>query len=296
MATKTVQDSSLTAVADAIRAKTGKSASMEFPTEFVSEIGSISGGGGNDDILITGQMGNNSYTFPQTSLGGCFALSKGAFSLTMPNLTTITAQYAVQRSEIVHFSAPNLLTSATYAFLACPSLATVDAQRLQQVASYMFQQCSALTKAFFPYSQINDASFENCTSLTTAVFGSINTQWKQCYGCTSLTAAEIGTATRLTNTFQNCSNLATVVLRQSTSVPPLYSMDVFANTPFKSGGAGGTIYIPKALYDHLGDGTSLDYKAATNWSTYEGYGTITWAQIEGSQYETHYADGTVIPT
>lgn len=46
MATKTVQDASLTAVADAIRAKTGKSASMEFPDEFVSEIGSISGGGG----------------------------------------------------------------------------------------------------------------------------------------------------------------------------------------------------------------------------------------------------------
>lgn len=45
MATKTVQDSSLTAVADAIRAKTGKSASMEFPDEFVSEIGSISGSG-----------------------------------------------------------------------------------------------------------------------------------------------------------------------------------------------------------------------------------------------------------
>lgn len=48
MATKTVQDSSLTAVANAIRAKTGKSASMEFPGEFVSEIGSISGGGGGD--------------------------------------------------------------------------------------------------------------------------------------------------------------------------------------------------------------------------------------------------------
>ena len=33
-------------VADAIREKTGRSAKLEFPTEFVSEIGSISGGGG----------------------------------------------------------------------------------------------------------------------------------------------------------------------------------------------------------------------------------------------------------
>lgn len=50
-------------------------------------------------------------------------------------------------------------------------------------------------------------------------------------------------------------------------------------------GTGGTIYIPKALYDHLGDGSDFDYKAATNWSTYDSYGTITWAQIEGSEYE-----------
>ena len=39
-------DADLTSVADAIRAKTGKSASMQFPGEFVSEIGSISGGVG----------------------------------------------------------------------------------------------------------------------------------------------------------------------------------------------------------------------------------------------------------
>lgn len=54
---------------------------------------------------------------------------------------------------------------------------------------------------------------------------------------------------------------------------------------FASGGTGGTIYIPKSLYDHLGDGSEYDYKAATNWSTIDSYGTITWAQIEGSEYE-----------
>lgn len=254
------------------------------------------GGGGNDDVLITGQMGNNSYTFPQTSLGGCFAFSKGAFDLTMPNLTSITVDYALQKSEIKSFSAPNLLTAQKWAFMQCTHLETVDAQNMQTVGQYMFQGCSALTKVFFPNSTINDNAFENCTSLLTAVFGNITTAWKQCANCTTLTACDIGTATRLTNTFEGCSNLGTVILRQATSIIPMNNLDVFKNTPFKSGGSGGTIYIPKALYDHLGDGTSLDYKAATNWSTYEGYGTITWAKIEGSQYATHYADGTVIPT
>lgn len=39
-------ESDLTSVADAIRTKTGRFADLQFPTEFVSEIGSISGGGG----------------------------------------------------------------------------------------------------------------------------------------------------------------------------------------------------------------------------------------------------------
>lgn len=47
MATKTVQDSSLTLVADAIRAKGGTSAQLEFPTDFVSAIGAIPTGGGS---------------------------------------------------------------------------------------------------------------------------------------------------------------------------------------------------------------------------------------------------------
>lgn len=48
MASYVVSDTSLTAVADAIREKTGKSAQITFPTGFVSEIGDISGGGGYD--------------------------------------------------------------------------------------------------------------------------------------------------------------------------------------------------------------------------------------------------------
>ena len=85
----------------------------------------------------------------------------------------------------------------------------------------------------------------------------------------------------------------TLILRSQTLVQ-IGGMDTFANTPFYSGKAGGTIYIPKMLYDHLGDGSAQDYKAATNWATYDGYGTITWAPIEGSIYETQYTDGTPI--
>lgn len=91
----------------------------------------------------------------------------------------------------------------------------------------------------------------------------------------------------------SCPKLKTVILRHSTVIT-VNNANLVTGTPFANGNSGGTIYIPKALYDHLGDGTSSDYKSATNWSTIDGYGTITWAAIEGSQYETAYADGTPI--
>lgn len=89
-------------------------------------------------------------------------------------------------------------------------------------------------------------------------------------------------------------NLKHLVLRRDSAVV-VTSASAMNQSSMKSGGSGCTVYIPKALYDHLGDGTSLDYKANSTWATYDGYGTITWAKIEGSIYETQYADGTPIP-
>ena len=90
------------------------------------------------------------------------------------------------------------------------------------------------------------------------------------------------------------SQPANLLILRSSTVVTIASGSNAVPTPFKSGGTGGTIYIPKALYDHLGDGSSLDYKANARWVTIDGYGTITWAKIEGSIYETQYADGTPI--
>ena len=145
-----------------------------------------------------------------------------------------------------------------------------------QLGANAFQSCTNLQLACFPLA----------TSVYTAVFN----------GCSKLEIVELGDANFLRQSaFAGCTKLETLILR-GTTVAPLSNVNNFGNTPFASGKSGGTIYIPKVLYDHLGDGSSLDYKAATNWSTVDGYGTITWAQIEGSIYETQYADGTPIPT
>lgn len=160
------------------------------------------------------------------------------------------------------------------------------------ITSYdgMCSNCSGL-KSFKVYgSMINlgTSVFSSCSNLelveipylTGSVYASVFSSDSK------LATVDLGNISGFirTNSFQNCTVLKTIVLR-STSIVTLSNINNFTGTPFNTGGSGGTIYIPKSLYDHLGDGTSSDYQAATNWSTIHGYGTITWAKIEGSVWE-----------
>lgn len=104
--------------------------------------------------------------------------------------------------------------------------------------------------------------------------------------CSNLTVVELGQAELFRNyIFRDCTKLETLILR-GTSVCSLSSTTSFDNTPFASGKTGGTLYVPQALIS--------DYQDATNWSTILGYANNQILPIEGSQYETHHADGTVI--
>lgn len=157
---------------------------------------------------------------------------------------------------------------------------------------------SGLTSVHLHTATINGYSaFRNCQSLTTFVGERLilgSSIYYLLYDCKNLLVFDADINELRAEALGNCTKLQTIILRKSDALTPLLQTGVFNNTPFKNGGTGGTIYIPKVLYDHLGDGTSLDYKAASNWSTVDGYGTITWAKIEGSIYETQYADGTPI--
>lgn len=187
---------------------------------------------------------------------------------------------AVARSilnrTITSFEDEQLLEIGQYAFSNCTSLVSFKCHNVKKVYMYAFSACLALQSIALPNvtSPVGMNAFQSCSNLETIDLGP--------------------SANIAQGMFSADSKLTTIILR-STTITPL-GVSVFTATPFASGKAGGTIYIPKVLYDHLGDGTSLDYKSATNWSTVDGYGTITWAQIEGSYYETHYGDDTLIPT
>lgn len=235
---------------------------------------SVSGGGG-DTTWVTGVF-NGDLTYTETLLGSAFSNATGDFTLTMPNLITIRDGYAFENATgLKAFHAP-----------VCTS----------SISQYSFRG-SYIETIFIPDAQLTTRAMSGASKLVTAVIkGFANNSYLEFENVPLLKTVDMLSNTyRCDNAWQtNCGNFDTLILRDDSQLLVMANATGLNGSKFKSGGAGGTIYIPETLYNHLGDGTSLDYKNATNWSTYDGYGTITWAAIEGSQYENYYADGTPI--
>ena len=226
-----------------------------------------------DGVMTTGTAISGEYTAPDW------------FDFTKPTGDIVTDAIEIW---------PNALYKRTGAITVTATIATY-------VGDSAFQLNTGITKIFGKRIRGSGANtFSGATNLEYVVFGDGLVAYSGSFsGCSKLKAVDFGGSPTTaqgflrTNIFNGARVFDTLVLRGDT-VWPLSYINVFSNTPFADGGAGGTIYIKKVLYDHLGDGSALDYKSATNWSTVDGYGTITWAQIEGSQYENYYADGTPI--
>lgn len=241
------------------------------------------------DRSIT-EIKSNVKTVGQYAFYGCTKLTSAEF----PNATSIGqyAFYGCSKLESAEF--PNTTSIGEYAFYGCTALENMDFLNVTTISGWSFMNCKAIKSVHFPRAKLVGYGFSSCTSLQNAVIGNLNGESGSFDGCSNLTTVDIVISGRTgVNAFNNCSALISIIIRPN-AVQELRNISAFTGTPFASGGTGGTIYIPKALYDHLGDGTSSDYKAAANWSTIDGYGTITWAQIEGSQYENYYADRTLI--
>lgn len=248
-------------------------------------------------------------------------------SVNLPVVTTLGNNSFQNCENLVTVNIPNISTLGTYSFANCKKLENLDISNITTIPNYCFHGASIKGIITNPII-LNDSGFRDCrnwwitifpnlttingtfamagiikegttgtNTVNTLVFpaltslgGRSNFSYNQ-----GLVAIDFNNLTQLRNeTFYLDALLTTIILRKTSAITTLENINCFNNTPFANNGIGGTIYIPEVLYNHLGDGTSLDYKAATNWSTIDGYGTITWAKIEGSQYENYYADGTLI--
>ena len=271
MGAKVVQDSSLVAVADAIRAKTGKNESMEFPDGFVSEIEGISGGFDWDDFV--------NHTAPEsiildtaTVIQKYMFAGTGIQSISSDSVTEIKEYAFCECSNLKSVSFPNLTVmrngtgtntnSNGQFFSGCDSIETLYLPKLQDVyGNYAFSVSSNMTKAANP-----------------VVLPSIRNLGVRAFRQFNASVIDLGPnlVQILADTFYNGS--VPILILRGSAVVPAVSTDAINSLR--------AVYVHSALIE--------SYKTATNWSTRYNAGNITFHAIEGSQYETAYADGTPI--
>lgn len=234
-------------------------------------------------------------------------------------LTSIRAYGLAYMTTLESVDFPNLQTINTYAFYNDYNL-EMDGwpfPAAKSIGNYAFRYCYKLTgDVVLPntVTSIGQYSFANCEGMETfTAAGAISTlgtytfngasghvmQMRECHmpnlgtsialnlnwgsttaanACQNMEICDIGKAKSIAaNTFANCYKLQTLIMRR-TSVTTCANVSAFLNTPVRGrSGLTATIYVPSSLID--------SYKAASVWSTINGYGYVTWEAIEGSPYE-----------
>ena len=248
-----------------------------------------------------------------------FSNCRGITSISLPLCTNIGNYAFYYCLSMKSITLPDSdITLGQYAFYNCWALENVDFSKISTIPVGCFRDCWAKGCSFNPVT-VNDSSFRDaeyfgieyfprlttingtyvfagaydisnfCTvdcfvapALTTMASSSV-LSWSNC-----LVKIDIGNLTKIQNeTFRADSNFNVLILRKS-GVTELNNINAFMDTPFASGKAGGTLYVPQSQI--------AQYEQATNWSTILGYANNSIAAIEGSQYENYYADGTPIST
>lgn len=182
-----------------------------------------------------------------------------------------------------------------YALYWRTGITELSLPKMSKLANSVCHNCINLTKLYLPSCTSIGVSSLNGIGAKVLVFPAVRELGNySCRNCANLTAIDFaydGTqapAFRGSSAFADCPKLNTLILR-SGKMWTIGNVNNFTNTPFASGKSGGTIYVPGALID--------TYKAHATWSVILGYGGGTQNQIlpiEGSIYETQYADGTPI--
>lgn len=212
-----IEESTLSSIGNAIRAKTGKSELIN-PANMPTEISSITtGGSGADENEIISKF-----------------VTGESFS-----------------GEFIN----NEIEYIRYGAFAQTHITKVDCPKVEVINGYAFNDCTKLTSINFPkVIQMNGHCFSYCTSLIEAKFQSpISIEAYIFYNASKLQKCDFNVITIYMNTFAS-SALDTLILRRTEKITYLNSKGAFANTPIAKG--TGYIYVPAALIDEYKTATN----------------------------------------
>lgn len=260
--------SKMTAIADAIRGKTGGTNPLTLDQMATAIAGIQTGGGGGDNTLLESIV-----------MGTATSVSLGE------NVTEIKTHLFENVTTLKEFDFSHIQIIRGEAFKGCTGLTEVYLPAIATNASHgsrAFYGCTSLKRVSLPimtkwYSSA-PGWFSGCLSLTDVDVPELTEVVAQLFqSCTALKKLDFPKVNYLGGScFQGCTALTALILRNN-AVVTLANINAFRDTPFASGGTGGTVYVPAALIE--------SYQTATNWSTLYAAETCNFAAIEGSEYE-----------
>lgn len=231
MARVLVTDTHLTAIGDAIRAKSASNITYT-PAEMAQAILDIPAGGanaGNEDAFITGAF-NGPYindrveeinTKVFTSLPGLTiasfqnvkTMADGVFENSSVQDIKLNSVEAISKSafknntSLLVVEAPNATVVNSEAFKGCETLMRVNLENVEKVYSSAFEDCSYIKTIDLPNANyISDEVFKNCVELTTINIPKVDRIHGYTFdGCEKLNIINLPSAESFApNAFTNC--------------------------------------------------------------------------------------------
>lgn len=252
----------LTAIADAIRGKTGKTDGLTLD-EMPGEIEAIQSGG---DASIADGFADRTLT-----------------SYSNDNLTMVGNYAFADCAGLKNVSLPNITNVGEYAFYRCTSLTNVSFPNVTTLPGHVFDG-SGLRTFFFPkLTSAGNSCLQNTKieSITTEDLPSLNS-WggNNCFSristlkyfrhtlavtmasrafenSSALEKVDTHTVGLAYHALSGCSSLNTLILRRTDAICEFVNTNALANTRIKNG--TGFVYVPRALLE--------EYRQATNWSS-----------------------------
>ena len=244
------------------------------------------GGGISIDDIATNAEPSGNITLTVSSVGDhAFRNKMGILSLASDTVQTVGTASFLDCKGLVTVDLPNATNLGRESFAYCDNLTSVNVPNVTTLSgvnafretglqTIRLPKVTALNQTFFNsrslmyvhiplVTQLNNNNFNNCpiSVFDLPSVGSINS-----------------------NAFNNVADLRTLILRKN-AVVTLAGWNVGTLGGIYSNPTASTIYVPQALLS--------SYQTASNWSSAYSAG-VTFTAIEGSIYETQYADGTVI--
>ena len=207
---------------------------------------------------------------------------------------TATKQHLFQScTALESLSFPNATTIEDYMCDHCTGLTYINFPNVITIKQFAFQECSSLTMLKFPELTTISGQYamayvgRSSTNGVTIILPKIQTMGTDTFRGCKTTAVDLGAdlsqlPSRCMYATGVADNYPVVILRKSDAIVTLANVNAIAPGTNKT----CTIYVPEALIS--------SYQADSSWQTVLARTGVSMTKIEGTTYETHYADGTLI--